>query len=165
MKRNNEWYPVINGTEHEITADNIKGSYVISVDGEIITEKDIPNNRVLNREGMEVPFEVDGVECRFIIWNHLPDLSVDGILMSCDKPYKEIRRQLAINMLSQCLSSALVGFLVLIIVTIGFIMKKLTVYTFVPVLIPCAIFLIRALSFYIKYKCFVNAGKVTKNEK
>ena len=165
MRKNNEWYPEINGVEKHVVCDidPKENTYTITVDDELITSGDMKKSKKLSREGMEVPFEVDGVECRFIIWNNLPDLAVDGILLSCDKDYKEIRRQLAINMLSQCLSSALVGIVVLILVTIGFLAKKLTVYAFVPVLFPCAVFLIRALAFYIKYKAFTNAIKKQTN--
>ncbi|MBE6563584.1 MAG: hypothetical protein E7660_07590 [Ruminococcaceae bacterium] len=163
MRKNNEWYAVINDVERYVVCDvdTKENKYTITVDDELITSGEMKPGKKLSREGMEVPFEIDGVECRFIIWNNLPDLAVNGILLSCDRDYKEVRRQIAINMLSQCLSSALVGFVVLVLVTVGFLTKKLSVYAFVPVLFPCAIFLIRALAFYIKYKAFVNAAKKT----
>ncbi len=165
MRKNNEWYAVINNVERHVVcdADTKENKYTITVDDQLVASGEMKPTSKLNREGMEVPFTVDGVECIYIIWNNLPDLSVDGVLMSCNRGYKEVRRQIAINMLSQCLSSALVGFVVLILVTVGFITKKLTVYAFVPVLFPCAIFLIRALSFYIRYKAFTKSIKKNSN--
>ncbi len=164
MRKYNEWYAVINDVERHVVCDIKDDEYTITVDEAPVCSGKMISKGKLNREGMEVPFEIDGVECRFIIWNNLPDLAVNGILLSCDRDYKEVRRQIAINMLSQCLSSALVGFVVLVLVTIGFLAKKLSVYAFVPVLFPCAIFLIRALAFYIKYKAFTNAIKKNDNK-
>lgn len=164
MKNSYEWYAVINDTERHITCEAENGTYMIAVDGTAAASEKMKSKGKLSREGIEIPFQVDGTECRFIIWNNLPDLSVDGMLMSCDKPYKEVRRQIAINTLSQCLSSALVGIVVLILVTVGFLTKKLTVYAYVPVLIPCAIFIARALVFFIKYKAFVKGAKAAPKE-
>ena len=79
MKREQLWNIRVDGTRHEVYAEDKGNSYDVFVDGEFRF-----NIRSDINLDVEEDLTVGSKRCRFVVYGGVPDLAVDGILLNAE---------------------------------------------------------------------------------
>ena len=95
MKKNYEWKVTVDGENHIVRCVPYKTVFDVFVDGELAIR--MPRR---NEDGtdMEEDVRVGSKVCRFVVYDGMPDLAVDGVLQGAESDMR--RRELRNRLLS-----------------------------------------------------------------
>lgn len=83
------WNAEINGISYKVECVISNNRYILFVNDDNVATF----YRKMFRNSVDKPLQIGGQQCRFVVWNELPDLVVDGKLLTRNCDYQPTKRQ------------------------------------------------------------------------
>lgn len=89
MAKEYEWNTQINGESYKIQCMISNNRYILFVNDDNVATF----YRKMFRNSVDKPLTIGGQQCRFVVWDEVPDLVVDGKLLTRDCDYQPTRQK------------------------------------------------------------------------
>lgn len=91
MSKENQWIVTVNGKAHTVHCVVHKSLYDVFVDGDLAVK--VPRQHLNTEENSEYNIPIGGKTCQFVVYDGVPDVVVDGILVGEERKLQKQERR------------------------------------------------------------------------